>query len=329
MSIRRPLLTLALAVTALLAIATPALARSIADGPFGSGDAFVVLTGRLDLPRGETVRDAIILNGDASIAGDVTSSVVALNGDVVVTGRVGKNVVALNGRVTVGPGARVGGDVVSRDPAAVASSATVRGRVRGVNGLNLGSGQFTIVGRFLVWVASTVSSFLVGLVLVLFAPRAADATAATAVRRLGASVGFGFLLLIGVPVAAFVAIVILVGIPLGLGVLLALGLFYWLGYTFGAYALGRRLVAAPTHRLLAFVAGWGILRGLALIPFVGGLVWLGATVWGLGAVAIAARSAGREAARPMAPAGAPAGGRATPHVPPVPPPPPPIPGRQS
>jgi hypothetical protein len=213
----------------------------------------------------------------------------------------------------------VGGDVVSRYTPVIASSATVVGHIRRVSSFNINAGQFTVVGRFLVWIATTVSSFLVGLVLVLFAPRAADATATTAVQKLGASIGFGFLLLIGVPVAAFVAIGILVGIPLGLGILLALGFFYWLGYTFGAYALGRRLIAAPTHRLLAFLAGWGILRGLALIPFLAGLVWLGATVWGLGALAIAARTAGRE---PAQPALSPASG------PPVPPPPP-IPSAQA
>jgi hypothetical protein len=66
--------------------------------------------------------------------------------------------------------------------------------------------------------------------------------------------------------------------------------------------------------MLAFLAGFGILRVLALIPFVGGLVWLGATVWGLGALVLAARAAGRDPT--SQPATAPVGG------PPVPPPPP-------
>jgi len=204
---------------------------------------------------------------------------------------------------------------VSRFVPAIASSATVDGRIRGVDRLNVNVGQFTFVGRFLVWIATTVSSFLLGLALILFAPRATDAVAGAAVQRFGASVGFGFLLLFGTPIVAVVAIGILVGIPLGLGMLFALGFFYWLGYTFGAYALGRRLVAAPTHRVVAFLAGWGIFRAVALVPVLGGLGWLAATVWGLGALAIAARTAGREptaAGTALVPAGGP----------PVPPPPP-------
>jgi hypothetical protein len=155
--------------------------------------------------------------------------------------------------------------------------------------------------------------------LILFVPKAADVTARTATERFGPSIGFGFLMLIGVPVAAFVAIGILVGIPLGLGVLFALGFLYWLGYTAGAYALGRRLVSAPTHRIIAFLAGFGILRGLALIPILAGFAWLAATVWGLGALVIAARAAGRDTPVATAAVGS---GAAT--LPPTIPPPPPL-----
>ena len=316
MSVRRTLVVVLAVAGGILAVAGPALAGVSGSGDaFGPGNAFVVLTGRLDLPKGTKASDAVIFNGDASVAGDVSNNVVAFNGDVLVYGNVGKNVVAFNGRVSLAPGAHVGGDVVSRFVPAIASSATVDGRIRGVDRLNVNVGQFTFVGRFLVWIATTVSSFLLGLALILFAPRATDAVAGAAVQRFGASVGFGFLLLFGTPIVAVVAIGILVGIPLGLGMLFALGFFYWLGYTFGAYALGRRLVAAPTHRVVAFLAGWGIFRAVALVPVLGGLGWLAATVWGLGALAIAARTAGREptaAGTALVPAGGP----------PVPPPPP-------
>ena len=45
--------------------------------------------------------------------------------------------------------------------------------------------------------------------------------------------------------------------------------------------------------MLAFLAGWGILRVIALVPFLGGLAWFGATVFGLGA--LASRCGGRAA----------------------------------
>jgi hypothetical protein len=317
MNIRRKALAVAVIAVGLSTISAPAFAEGPFDpnNPFGA-DAFVVLTGRLDMPRGLIASDAIIFNGDATIAGDVTNNVVAFNGDVLVTGHVGENVVATNGRVTLGPGARVDGDVVSSDTAVIAPTATVGGRVRPGRSYDINVEHFTVVSRILVWLATSISSFLLGLLLVLFVPKAMEATARTAIDRLGASIGFGFLVLIGVPIVAVIAIGILVGIPLGIGVLLALGLLYWLGYTAGAYSLGRRLLSSPTHRMLAFLAGWGILRLLALIPIAGGLIWLAATVWGLGALVIAARTAGRSTSDAVG-AGVPAGG-----IPPVPPPPP-------
>ena len=210
----------------------------------------------------------------------------------------------------------VGGDITSRFAPDIAPTATFDGRVRSARGFDVNVGGLTAVSRILVWLATTVSSFLLGLLLVLFVPRAAESVARTAAGKLGASIGFGFLdVSSGSRSPRSSRSASLLGIPLGVGVLLALGLLYWLGYTAGAYALGRRLVSGPGKSMLAFLAGWGILRGLALIPVLAGLVWLAATVWGLGALVIAARAAGRPTSD------APGAGVAA-SLPPIPPPPP-------
>ena len=80
-------------------------------------------------------------------------------------------------------------------------------------------------------------------------------------------------------------------------------------YATTAWIVGRRVLrnrsASPWAALLA---GWGILRLLALIPVAGGLVGLAATVVGLGALTVAlwrARRPGAPAARPEAPAAGP------------------------
>ena len=310
MNVRRSVLAVTMAIGAVLVAASPALAQ------FGSDadEPFVVFTGALVVPTGTAVGDAIIFNGDATIDGDVRGNVIATNGDVTVSGNVSEDVFSLNGRVTLTGEAVVGGDITSRFTPVIASTATFDGRIRSARGFDVDVGGLTTVSRILVWLATTVSSFLLGLLLVLFVPRAAEAVARTAAVKLGASIGFGFLMLVGIPIAAVIAIGVLLGIPLGVGVLLALGLLYWLGYTAGAYALGRRLISGPGKSMLAFLAGWGILRGLALIPVLASLVWLAATVWGLGALVIAARAAGRPTADAAGVAGA--------GIPPVPPPPP-------
>ena len=64
----------------------------------------------------------------------------------------------------------MGGDVVSSDTPVIARTATVGGRVRPVRSFDVNLGQFTVVSRILVWLATSVSSFLLGLLLVLFVP---------------------------------------------------------------------------------------------------------------------------------------------------------------
>src|SRR5262245_54540118 len=78
-----------------------------------------------------TVRDDVYVgNGRLSVGGHVTGDMFVVHGNVVVTGRVGGNVIALDGRITVRDGARVGGDVVSREQPVVASGASVGGDVK-------------------------------------------------------------------------------------------------------------------------------------------------------------------------------------------------------
>jgi hypothetical protein len=52
----------------------------------------------------------------------------------------------------------------------------------------------------------------------------------------------------------------------------------------------RRLVMRSSSRYVAFLIGLVILRALALIPVAGGLLWLLASVWGLGLLAVAIRA---------------------------------------
>ncbi len=86
----------------------------------------------------------------------------------------------------------------------------------------------------------------------------------------------------GLPLLALIALVTLVGIPFGIGLLLALLPLGALGYVTSGWLLGRRLHA--DGRVVAFLIGWGILRGVALIPVVGALAFLCAVVFGLGAL---------------------------------------------
>src|SRR6266545_1651003 len=194
--------------------------------------------------------------------------------------------VVLSGRAELGSGARVTGDVVSRDAPVVASGATVGGTIRRLQ-TNPRWDQFGWVGRFAFWLAVSVSTLVVGLVMLWLVGRGAGRILEAGRTRIGASIGWGLLVFFGLPIVAILALVTVVGIPLGIGVLAALGLIYALGYCASAWVLGRLILRTRTAWVVAFLLGWAILRAVALIPILGGLVWFAAAVFGLGTLVVA------------------------------------------
>ena len=158
-------------------------------------------------------------------------------------------------------------------------------------------GVFSWLSGFLVWLAIGFSAFVLGALLLLIAPRAADALYGAgagadraddrdrhrdpdraAGRRLPRR-DHPARLTAGDrhrPGAA----------PLGA-----------VAYVAAAWALGRAIVKPPRQRMLSFLAGLAILRVAALVPILGILVGLAALVFGLGLIG-AAIGAAREPADP-------------------------------
>lgn len=256
-------------------------------------DDQVVLTGNLLVPEGETVNTAVIFSGDALVEGNVSEWLVVFNGRTEITGTVGEGVVVFAGDVVLRSGALVRGDVISIEEPVIEEGATVEGSVDDLpTRWDLYSVGF--LGRYAWWLAYSVSTLALGLLLLLLAPRL-DAASVRALReRVGAAVGFGLLIFFVLPIVAGLLLATVVGIPLGLFLLLALALIYTVAYVVGALALGRVAFSPPRSRYVAFLIGWGALRLMALIPFLDGIAWLVATVLGFGTLWVAARAAPRE-----------------------------------
>jgi hypothetical protein len=284
--------TIGLLVLILLGLATPAWAQD-AQGR----EAFVVLSGRADVPADQQVGDLVVFHGSSTVDGTVDGSLTAFDAPVTISGRVNGDVVAFNGRVELRSGANVTGDVVSRDAPIVASGATIGGTTRRVQ-TNVRWEGFGWAGRLVFWLAVSVSTLVVGLVLLWLVGSGAARILEAGRTRIGPSIGWGLLVFFGLPILAILALVTVVGIPLGVGVLAALGLIYALGYSASAWILGRSILRTRTAWVVAFLLGWAILRAVALIPILGGLVWFVAVVFGLGTLLVAiwrARAAARAA----------------------------------
>jgi len=290
MPIARRLLPFALLVLALL-VATPAGAQS--PTPPEPRDQ-VVLSGDVLVRRGEQVGEVVVVRGRVLVAGVVRGDVVVLSGNILVTGQVSGSVVAMSGSVALGPSSQVRGDVIAGENVRRAEGAAVEGTVRTHVTFAL-NGPIEALGRFATWVAVWASVLVLGFVLLLLAPRGADAVAAAARSAPWASLGWGVAAVLLLPVIGVVGIVSLVWLPLGLALLGALFLSFLVGVAWSAFALGRLLWREPRGRMLALLIGWAILAAVAAIPWVGGVVAIGAAVAGLGAMTVATwRSRGRE-----------------------------------
>jgi Polymer-forming cytoskeletal len=248
--------------------------------------ALVVLTGSADVAKGEQVGDLVLFHGSSTVDGVVNGSLTAFDANVTISGRVNGDVQVFKGHVKLLPGAHVTGDVVSQSAPSVASGATIGGSTRKVQSRFVTKG-FGWVGRFAWWLAVSVSTLIVGLVLLWLTGRGSGRILSAGSDSVGASIGWGLLAFFGLPILGVIALVTIVGIPLGLGLLAALILIYAIGYTCSAWILGRRIVHEPTGWIVAFLAGWAILRVAAFIPILGGLVWFIAVVFGLGALLVA------------------------------------------
>ena len=264
------------------------LALLLGAGSASAATDHVVITGGVVVPPGETAGDVIVLDGTVRIAGHVTGNVVSVAGPVRVSGRVDGDLIAVSDRAFLGSAARVGGDLRYGDESPVlARGARVDGKVSSEDwddSLN-GWGWVSLLAW---WLAVSVSTLIVGVLLVWLAPGALYAAERAVQERLGVTVGWGVLIAIGVPVLAIVALVTLVGIPFGIALLLAAIPVLLVAYATAAWIVGRRVLRNRSASLwAALFAGWGILRLLALIPIAGELVGLAATVVGLGALAIA------------------------------------------
>jgi cytoskeletal protein CcmA (bactofilin family) len=278
----------------------------VGGGSASAATDHVVITGGVTVPAGRTAGDVVVVDGTVRIAGHVTGDVVSVSGPVRVTGRVDGDLIAVSDRAFLGSTARVGGDLRYGDERPVlARGASVGGKVSNEDWADAanGWGWVSLIGW---WLAVSVSTLVVGVLLVVLAPAALHAAERAVRERFGATVAWGLGIAIGVPLLAVLALVTLVGIPFGIALLLAAIPVLLVAYVTSAWMLGRRVLRnRSTSRWAALFAGWGILRVLALLPVVGALVGLVATVVGLGALAVALWRAGRPdapAARPDAPA---------------------------
>lgn len=275
-------------VAAILGLATVLLLGLIVPGAEAARNQ-VVISGDVVVPRGATADNVVIADGPVLVAGHVTGDVFSVNGSVTVSGTVDGSVTTVVKRARLLPGSRVGGDLsYDEKKPVIAPGALVSGDVKHENWSGVGTG-ITWVARFVLWITVTVSTLVLGLALLAFAPRAAEAAWVVSQERTGLACAWAAGAFFGLPIVAVIAMITIFGLPLGIALLLALLPLAMVGYVTSCWIfgriVGRKRDWGPTR---TFLVGWGAARVVALLPFAGGLLWAAASAFGLGVLLLTA-----------------------------------------
>jgi hypothetical protein len=256
-----------------------------------NGRVILSTQGGVSVPAGEHYDAVIVINADATVAGEV-NTIVVVDGTANLSGARTESVLAVRSDVTLGPGTVVLNDVMTVDALVnQLGNAQVHGSVRDVTFDAARLGLFLGSAALLLYVGFGVAAVAAGLLLAGLAPRQVRAAGQVITRQpVQAFLAgiLGMLLPIVVVIALFVTIV---GAPLAFGILCGLWpLAAFAGYLVTAIWIGEFVVAQispATQRerpYAAAVVGVIALGLLGIWPFLAGL----ATMFGYGAVLILA-----------------------------------------
>jgi hypothetical protein len=294
-----------LIVTAIVAaaVAPVALAQEIIGDRVVAGDNFTLRSGETLDGNLAVFGSNAVLEPDSLVTGDV----IVAGGNLVVDGRIGGTVTMVGGALTLNEAAVIEGDLatfagsVNRAPGAEVQGDTFSG-LRTPNRIGPAGPvmpQFDFepepprswFGRFINWQLGTLGSIilmsLLGLVLVVIAPRGVARVASATAAQPALAFGVGFLTLI---VGLLAGAILLIACGLGLLVWLALGAASILGWIGAAVWLGQRLLGALKLRTASSIgevlAGVVLITLLSRLPCIGWLFWIVFASIGLGAVVL-------------------------------------------
>ena len=293
------LIALAVLVPAAMA-ADPAISHS--------GRVLIQTNGDVTVPAGEVADAVLVVNGSATIEGQV-AFIMVVDGNLVMNGATADTVVSIRGPVLLGPGTTVRNDLFKLDSLVTKSgNGDVQGQIRDIGTEVAGFGFFLGPLFILLFLGFAFTAVLAGLLVAALGARQVRAAEALITRRpvetfaVGIVGVFAPILLIGG------LMVTVVRIPLALSILfVAWPLVAFLGYIVagiwvGDWVLGRLYPGTTRDRpYLASVLGLVILSILGVIPIVTGV----ASLFGYGAVLALAWQTfrGHQAAAAAAPTG--------------------------
>jgi cytoskeletal protein CcmA (bactofilin family) len=233
--------------------------------------------------EGTVGRDVMAFGGVLRVEGDVGRDIRGRTARSVIDGSVGGDIDVASQKLELGSGAVVSGDVLYRSPveASVGPGAQVSGTVTRL------PAQSNFVYSVILTLANLVGFLgflLAGLVaLVLLRGSGSRATGAVLTKPIRSLI-YGLIAVVVAPVSTVILAATLVGIPLAVLVVLIIVASFVVGPVPAIAALGNRVLGRRGGLLGAFVVGAVLWRfGIWAIPVFGGVLYIVALVWGIGA----------------------------------------------
>jgi hypothetical protein len=297
---------------ALFLFAAPVFA---AEPSAGTGRVLVSIGGDVTLPAGDRADAVIIVNGAATIAGEV-DALIAIDATADLTGARADTVFAVGSTVNLRPGTVVTGDVLVLETLVHQfGDAEVLGQVTDTQGWLIGIAAFLIPSLIVLWIGAALAMIAAGLLLAGIASRQVRSAEILISREPVRTLVAGLIGLIGIPIAAVLLMATVIGLPLGLGVLIGVWpLIAFLGYLVAGIWLGDLMLGRlqpETRRERPYAAaltGLIVLGLVGILPVLGGLIVGVASLFGFGAIVLIAWRAlvSRPPVTPPAPQRAPA-----------------------
>jgi len=261
---------------------------------------------------GETLNISDTIGGDLLVAGSklIMASTAEIGGDLLLgvgSARIEGLIKGdINGGVeslTIAPTASIQGRLTyfSENEANIQSGAQIGGMI--THELYIVKESLTAgIGLGLWWkVIGFLMTLVLGIVIILLAPKRVKAVTESIRTRPWASLGWGALILVATPIAAGIVCITIIGLPVGLITLTLYIIAIYLTQLFAGLLIGQLIIGAfrrvETKAALvgALALGLAILSLLRLIPYLDFLIGLATVLFGLGAIFVSERKLRTEA----------------------------------
>lgn len=255
-----------------------------------NGRVLVSTEGDITVPAGEHADAVVVVNGTATIAGEV-NTIVVVDGSIVLSGTT-ETIVAVRSPVSLGPDSVVIRDVMKVDSLVTKTgNAQIQGTIRDIGTEITGVGFFLGPVLILLYAGFALAAIVAALLLAALAARQVRAAEEIISREPIQAFASGFIGAIAPAILIFGLFVTVVGAPLALGILFGLWpAVAFVGYLVAGIWVGdwilRRTSPDTTRErpYLAAVIGLIVLQVLGIWPF----VTMIASLFGYGAILILA-----------------------------------------